>query len=64
MAKIYEGIYYQAQVIQSNRTGTQIEFTGMGDAIFNVPAKRTASIQARLEAGTSPDEIAKSLPVD
>ena len=64
MQTTYDGIYYQANVIESNRTGLQIEFTGMGDSVFNVPARRAASIKRQLERGISPDEIAKSLLLD
>jgi hypothetical protein len=64
MATTYEGIYYQAKVITSNRTGIQVEFTGMSDRVFNVPTNRAAVIKAQLESGTCPDQIAKSLPLD
>lgn len=64
MATTYEGVYYQAKVIESNRTGLTIEFTGMSDNIFNVPSNRAPSIKNLLEQGASPDDIAKSLPLD
>lgn len=64
MATTYEGAYYQAKVIESNRTGLTIEFTGMSDRVFNVPANRAPSIKDLLGQGVSPDEIAKTLPID
>jgi len=51
-------------VIESNRTGLLIEITGMSDRVFNVPSSRASAIKAQLESGTSPDTIAKTLPID
>lgn len=61
----FEGIFWHAKVVESNRFPTRIEFTSQGsDGYFLVPQTRVESVLERLESGESPDNVAQTLPID
>ena len=60
MKDTYEGTFYCAEVIYSNRFPTQIEITSVdSDSVFRVPQNQVEETKQLLELGKSPDKVAK-----
>ena len=64
-ADIYQGIYWEAEIIYSNRHGNRIEYRGANsDRLWNVPGNRVESTIKRLKEGEDPDVVAQSFPIE
>lgn len=65
MKKDFEGVFWNATVIYSNRFNDRIEFTRCSsDRTFVVPQHRAEATIKDLESGASPDEVIKKFPVE
>ena len=63
--EVYEGSYWHVGVVFSNRFGTRIEWTCCaGDRTYVVPASRVNNVLENLRSGKTPEEVAKTLPIN
>lgn len=63
--EIYTGSYWHVGVVFSNRFRTRIEWTSCSsDSAYVVPATRVNDVLDQLRSGQTPEEVAKTLPIN